>query len=174
MSGTLQFPDRGKGARELLGSRLSVVVGCGSKRHRAVWYHVTQGGVEGAYLETDCGRSLDFRPFDGRAVEGERSEWREVKDAEGECCQRCAAVMGMMMMGQSRKRAFRAPARPAPRKKPETFEERREEKLRDKFFLACFGVSAEEADRRGIVQTGKGRKARFRLGDYDGSEGPAA
>jgi hypothetical protein len=173
MSGTLQFPDRGKGARGLLGARLSVVVGRGSKCHRAAWYHVTLGDTEGACLETDCGRSLEFRPFDGSTIEAARCEWREAVES-GDYCGRCVASIGAMIAGRSRKRAFRAPAKAAPRKKPETFEERREERLRDKFFRACFGVSAAEADRRGVVQTGKGRKARYRLGDYDGSEGPAA
>lgn len=173
MGTVLQLPDRGKEVRELIGQRLTVMVGRGTKPHRAVWYHVTLGKVEGAYLETDCGRCLDFRPFDGSAVEVEQSEWREV--AGGDYCQRCIASMGMMMIGQSRKRALKAPRPRAAGKRPETFEERRGERLRGKFFQACFGVSAAEADRRGLVHTGgRGRKARYRLGDYDGSEGPAA
>jgi hypothetical protein len=172
MTSAIQFPDRGKAARELLGSRLTVAAGKGQKSHRAVWYHVTLRGVEGAYLETDCGRFLDFRPFDGPSVETDTSEWREVKG--GEHCQRCAASMGMMMLGQSRKRAFKEPSPRRERKRPETFDERRGERLRDRFFQAAFGVSAKEADRRGIVSTGRGRKASYRLGEPDGSEGPAA
>lgn len=159
----------------MLGQRLTVAVGRGKKPHRAVWYHVTLRGVEGAYLETDCGLCLGFLPFDGSTVEVERSEWREIEEGGG-YCQRCVAVMSAAFEGRSRKRAWCLP-RPKAERAP-TFAEvkRRRERdaLHEKFSETLFGLPLSEVRRRGFVRTGRGRGARWRLGAPDGSEGPGA
>jgi hypothetical protein len=47
-------------------------------------------------------------------------------------------------------------------------------KLEESVSQAGFGVSRKEVKRRGLVKSGKGRGATYRLGDPDGSEGSAA
>lgn len=185
MADVLQLPDRGKAARESIGRRFSVVTGKGRKVHRAQVYHVTyktreHGPVEGAHVETDCGVALEFTPFDGRlAAEqvGERTTFREIEEGAGEKCQRCAAALGLMILGKSRKRALQLPRPPAEKAaRPETFAQvkrrRERDELHDKFSRTLFGVSGAEVKRRRIVSTGKGRGTRYRLGAPDGSEGP--
>jgi hypothetical protein len=179
----VKFPDRGKTWRERVGSRLNVRLSRGRKPHGAGVYEVTyktreRGDVRGAFVETFCVVALDFIPFDeklrGEQI-GERTEYREVEYPGAEMCGRCLSSMTAMMLGRSRKQAFRRPRSERPKAgRAETFAEvkarREREALHEKFSQACFGVSASEVKRRGIVKTGRGRGTRWGLGRPDGSD----
>jgi hypothetical protein len=179
------FPDRGKDLRKSIGKRLEVVTGKGKRRHIARVYEVAyrsreQGDIPGALVETDCGLHLAFNPYDESmrgVVKDEPIEFHETQD--GIVCERCIRSIGAGILGKSRKRLFQpdSPKRPA-RKRAETFQQARkrhqDETLKDSFAQAVFGVSAAEMKRRGIVTTGRGRGAKYALGDDDGSDNPGA
>jgi hypothetical protein len=88
--------------------------------------------------------------------------------------------MSAITLGRSRKRDFIAKPKVAKRKpkRAETIQQvrkrREKEKINESFSQACFGVSSDEVKRRGIVIDGRGKGTKYRLGDYDGSDNPAA
>lgn len=186
MSEAIKFPDRGKAARESIGARLEIATGKGKRRHIARVYQATyhsraHGDIPGAHMETDCGLHLGFHPFDGRmreAVKDEAVEFRETKD--GDLCIRCVRSIGAAMLGYSRKRIWRGARPRLPKAKHaattiQAVRDRREQARRDELFSeALFGVPHSEVKRRGLVKEGKGKGAKYRLGDYDGSDNPAA
>jgi len=193
MSEAIKFPDRGKTLRESIGRRLNVIIGRGRKVHPAfispgVYHSKALGDVFGVTVQTFCGLYLEFKPFDESALADVQANtepylYRESED--GDRCDRCSSSMGAMMLGRSRKREYGAAGRPLKTKtvmkkvsKAVTVQgvrdRRDEERRKETFFQECFGVSSKEAKRRGIVTTGRGRGTKYRLGDYDGSDNPAA
>ncbi len=195
MSEAVKFPDRGKTLREAIGKRLNVIIGRGRKVHPAfispgVYHSKALGDVFGVTVQTFCGLYLEFKPFDESALADVQANtepylYRESED--GDRCDRCSSSMGAMMLGRSRKRDFPV-GQKVDRRKPERTiqnveksptvqgvrDRHDEERRKETFFQECFGVSSKEAKRRGIVTTGRGRGTKYRLGDYDGSDNPAA
>ncbi len=183
MSAVVEFPDRGKSLRELIGKRVNIRFNRSQRTHPAFYFHAIHnnpvcGKVEGVALQTFCRRTLAFVPFDDSLLDEvspyvESVEFKEVERRDDEMCGRCLSSIRAAMMRGEDGLSYSPILNPLcvvempKQKQRDDIQVAQMRKVKEMFEAAVaksLGVTVAEMKSRGLIRYKKDGELRFALG----------